>query len=68
MMKFMLAMTVGASALAFGPQPVAAANCTENYNKCLNDSWYYEGVTQTLADIECFAEYAGCVRRKLLAL
>lgn len=67
MTKFMLAVMVGASALAFAPQPVAAAECTEEYHKCLNDSWYYDGISQTMADVECFAGYVGCVRTRLFA-
>ena len=66
MTKFMMAMAVGASALAFAPRPVAAAVCTDDYHKCLNDTWYYTGVSQTMANVECFASYAGCVRDKFL--
>lgn len=66
MTKFMIALTVGASALAFAPQEAAATECTENYNKCLNDTWQYTGFTQVLADVECFAEYVGCVGDKVV--
>lgn len=66
MMKFMIAVAVGVGALAFAPQPVAAdAECTRQYNQCLNDSWDLEGWSQTMADIECFAEYTGCVAKKV---
>lgn len=64
MTKLMIALAVGASALAFTPQDAAAAECTDGYHKCLNDSWHYTGISQTMADIECFAEYVGCVGRK----
>lgn len=65
MSKLMIALTVGASALAFAPQEAAASDCTDGYNECLNDTWHYTGITQTLADIECFAEYIGCVGSKV---
>lgn len=66
MMKAMLAVMIGASAVAFAPQPVAASDCTDGYVKCLNDTHDLSGWLQTLADIECAAEYTGCVSQKVI--
>jgi hypothetical protein len=63
MTKLILTAGLVAVAAAFAPQPVAADTCTDNYEKCLNDTWDKEGVSRFLADIECFAGYVGCVRR-----
>ncbi len=64
MTKLMITLTVGVSALAFAPQEAAATDCTDGYHQCLNDTWHYTGISQTMADMECFAEYVGCVGRK----
>lgn len=68
MRKLVLTLAMAASAVAFAPGPAAAASCTDAYVKCLNDSWYYDAVLQSMADVECSAEYAGCVARKWLML
>lgn len=68
MYKLLIAFVVGASALTFSPQPVAAANCTREYQQCLNDSWDTSGATRELANIECAAGYYGCVRKKILGI
>ncbi len=68
MTKLMMGLVIAGSAMTFVPQPVAAASCTEQYAQCLNDSWGLSPMLRTMADIECFAEYSGCVRRKLLGL
>ena len=64
MIKLTMVLALAASALAFVPQPVAAAECTQNYVKCLNDTWYYDGVLQDMADMECSTSYAGCIAKK----
>jgi hypothetical protein len=66
MTKLMMILAIAGSAVAFVPEPAAAASCTEEYAQCLNDSWALQAALRTLADVECFAEYAGCVRRSLL--
>lgn len=66
MIKTMLAVFIGASALVFVPQPVAASSCADAYTRCLNDSYHYDDAMIILADIDCFAEYVGCVREKIL--
>ncbi len=47
------------------PGQARAAICVDGYNKCLNDTWDTSGWQRLLADVECFAEYVGCVRRKV---
>ncbi|HEX7049694.1 MAG TPA: hypothetical protein VF188_05730 [Longimicrobiales bacterium] len=47
------------------PARAEAASCTDGYQKCLNDSYDTSGFTRVLADVECLAEYVGCVRRKV---
>lgn len=66
MTKVLAGLAIAASAVAFAPQPVAAASCTQQYTKCLNDTWFYTGELQRMADLECSAEYAGCVAKKWL--
>lgn len=69
MTKLVLTLVLAAGAIPFIPQPVAAeASCTDQYVKCLNDTWYYEGTLQHMADMECSMEYAGCVARKWLMM
>lgn len=54
--------------VAFGvgaPEKAEASSCSSAYEQCLNDSWHTEAFTRVLADIDCLAEYVGCVRRKL---
>ena len=68
MMKLVMTLAVAAGALTFAPGQAAASDCTQQYVKCLNDTWYYSGFLQEMADLECSAEYAGCVARKWLSL
>jgi hypothetical protein len=52
--------------IGFGaPEKAHAASCTDRYMSCLNDSWHTSGFARMLADVECAAEYVGCVRRKV---
>lgn len=44
----------------------AATSCTATYEKCLNDTWDMKGVAQYLANLECGARYAGCIRQAIL--
>lgn len=57
-LAMMVAFGVGA------PEKAEAASCTRGYEMCLNDTWDTRGFARALADVECFAEYVGCVRRK----
>lgn len=66
MTKMMMIAMIAGSALALGPGPVAAADCTRQYTKCLNDTWDLKGALQVMADVECFAEYTGCVRKTII--
>jgi hypothetical protein len=66
MTKLIIILSVAIGALTLGVDPVSAASCTTQYEKCLNDSWDTEGVTQLMADVECAAEYAGCVGSKII--
>ncbi len=54
--------------VAAAPRPVAAEDCARGYAQCLNDNWDLTGMLQVLSDVECGAEYVGCVRRKVLGL
>lgn len=65
MTKLMIMLAMAASAVTFVPQPVAAADCTDQYVKCLNDTHDLTGWVQVMADVECFAEYTGCVASKV---
>jgi hypothetical protein len=65
MTKLMLMFTLAVGVVAYAPAPTAAQDCTEGYEKCLNDTWDTSGTTRLLADIECFAAYIGCVRGTL---
>lgn len=68
MTKLVMTLVLSASAMVLVPGPAAAADCTQQYVKCLNDTWYYDGALQDMADLECSAEYAGCVAKKWLML
>lgn len=65
MTKFIVTAGIVAVATVFAPQSVAAQECVRGYEACLNDTHDTSGWTQTLADIECFAGYVGCVARLL---
>lgn len=66
MTKVIIIMAAALGAVTIGASPVSASDCTRQFEKCLNDTWDLEGTAQTLANIECSAEYTGCVARKLL--
>lgn len=65
MTKLILIAALAAGAVTLAPQPVAAAPCTDGYMACLNDSWEYEGILQTMSDVECFGRYTKCVASAL---
>lgn len=44
----------------------AAKTCVETYEQCLNDTWNTSGLTRYLANLECAARYAGCLRAVIL--
>ena len=68
MKKVIVVLTLAAATVAFSPRPVAAqeADCTREYMACLNDSYDLDGWLQKLADLECFAEYTGCVAKSII--
>jgi hypothetical protein len=43
----------------------AAKTCQDQLNQCLNDSYDTKGFSRFLADVECSAQFAGCIRRLL---
>lgn len=63
MKQLIAVLTLAVATVAFVPRPAAAlgANCTTGYVKCLNDTYSLSGWLQKLADVECFAEYSGCI-------
>lgn len=65
MTKLIIVLSVALGAIALDATPASAASCTKQYEQCLNDSWDTEGLTRHLADLECGAEYTGCVAAKL---
>lgn len=69
-----LARLVGAAALlgaALALQPVAPAtlhadaDCTSEYDECITEASTMRSVIREMAYVECFAEWTGCVVRKL---
>ncbi len=64
MNKIILMLALSAGAITAVPRPVAA-ECTTEYVRCLNDSYYYSGMLKRMADISCFASYVGCLRRSV---
>lgn len=68
MTKLAFILAAGVGAVTFVPQQATAQTCTRSYQKCLNDTWDTEGATRLLADVECAAVYAGCVRKTILGL
>ena len=64
MMKLIAGLTMMLSVAAFSPQPAAAADCTAEYTKCLNDTYELDGWLQVMADVECGADYAACIMKK----
>ncbi len=70
MRKLIAVLTLALATVALAPRPAAAqeADCTRNYVSCLNDSYDLEGIFQTMADIECFTEYLGCIATEPLKM
>ncbi len=66
MTKLMMIAVMAGSALTLAPRPAAASDCTRQYTKCLNDTWDLSGMLQVMADVECFAEYTGCIRKNVI--
>jgi hypothetical protein len=63
--KLMMFALVGATVLT--PSMASAAKtCVEVFEQCLNDSWNTSGLTRYLANLECAARYAGCIRAVVL--
>jgi hypothetical protein len=44
----------------------AAKTCVDVYEQCLNDTWDSSGLTRALANLECAARYAGCLRAVII--
>lgn len=65
MTKLIIILTLALGAISIDTSPAAAESCTDGYVQCLNDSWDLDGALQKMADIECAAEYTGCVASKL---
>lgn len=63
MKQLIAVLTLAMATVAMAPDPAAAvdARCTTGYVSCLNDTHNLSGWLQRMADIECFAEYSGCV-------
>jgi hypothetical protein len=66
MTKLILTLALAMGAATFVPRPLAADECTRAYIQCLNDSYDLTGWFQTMADIECFAGYVGCVAKNVI--
>ena len=64
-----LPIVLAATLLFAGSAPHNASavepGCTWNYLLCIAGNFEYPPILQELADIECFASYAGCVAGKL---
>jgi hypothetical protein len=57
---------IAIAGLAIATPAANAATCVQIYEKCLNDTWDTSGFARILADLECAAKYAGCVRAAIL--
>jgi len=70
MKKLIAVFTLAVATVALAPRPVAAqhADCSWGYTQCLNDSWELKGILQSMADIECFTDYLGCIRKGILGM
>ncbi len=68
MKKLIAVLTLAVTTVALAPRPAAAqeADCTKQYVQCLNDSYDLDGWLQRMADLECFAEYTGCVAKAIV--
>ncbi len=64
MRKLILTVALSTGAIAAAAPPLHA-ECTANYVRCLNDTWYYSGMLKKMADVSCFASYVGCLRRSV---
>ncbi len=63
--KLMLFCLIAATAVT--PTLASAAKtCVDVYEQCLNDTWNTSGLTRYLANLECAARYAGCLRAVIL--
>lgn len=43
-------------------QAAANTSCTDNYSRCLNDSYDTSGFGRMMADLECGARWARCIK------
>lgn len=59
-----------ATLLNFGTPAVVQAGieCTQDYLECIDQAHNMPNPERQLAYFECSAEYAGCVRKKLLGI
>jgi hypothetical protein len=62
-----LALLIAISAV-LPPQADASVDCTDAYMTCLNDSWDKKGFAELLANLECGARYARCIKDILTAV
>lgn len=69
MRKLIAVLALAVATVAFAPRPAVAqgGSCSYAYSQCLNDTWMLSGWSQTMADVECFAEYTACLRRLLVS-
>jgi hypothetical protein len=65
MSKLIAGAILALAAATMAPGALAASDCTRDYAQCLNDSYDLTGAFQSMADLECGAEYANCVASKL---
>ena len=63
--RWIMALTLLLGGLVGVPTEARAAECTDAFEQCLNDTYDRKGLYRLMADIECTAEYIGCVRRKM---
>jgi hypothetical protein len=63
--RWIMALTLLLGGMVGVPTEARATDCTKGFERCLNDTWDRTGLLRLMADIECTAEYIGCVRRKL---
>lgn len=58
-----LLIAVGA---ALPSQAAANTSCGDAYDRCLNDSYDTSGWRRTMADLECGARWARCIKDILM--
>lgn len=64
-LAFAFMLGLGAAAPSAGvAQDTSETECTDQYEACLNEAGQKSSPFRELADIECAAEYAGCVLDK----